>query len=123
MFSKITCEVILKKLLFVFVFLVVTSVFSQTGIYQNYNVDNGLSQNNVTCILQDKFGLMWFGTDDGLNKFDGYTFFVYRRDGNSKNSLGNNSITSLAEDFYSNIWVGTQNGLYKYVRKKIDLLG
>ncbi len=118
MFSKITCEVILKKLLFVFVFLVVTSVFSQTGIYQNYNVDNGLSQNNVTCILQDKFGLMWFGTDDGLNKFDGYTFFVYRRDGNSKNSLGNNSITSLAEDFYSNIWVGTQNGLYKYVRKK-----
>ncbi len=108
----------MKKLLIIILILSVKYLLAQNYYYKNYNVDNGLSQNNVTCILQDHLGFMWFGTDDGLNKFDGYSFFVYRRESNNKNSIGNNSVTSLIEDNYKNIWVGTQNGLYKYVRQE-----
>ncbi|HPN36815.1 MAG TPA: two-component regulator propeller domain-containing protein [Melioribacteraceae bacterium] len=107
----------MRTLIILIVILNVSTLFSQQ-YYKNYNVDNGLSQNNVTCILQDHLGFMWFGTEDGLNKFDGYSFYVYRRESDNNFSLGNNSVTSLAEDLYKNIWVGTQSGLYKYIRKE-----
>jgi signal transduction histidine kinase/ligand-binding sensor domain-containing protein/DNA-binding response OmpR family regulator len=86
----------------------------------HYTVENGLSQNTVDCILQDSRGFMWFGTWNGLNKFDGYNFKTYKSD-NKINSISNNFIYALCEDRYRNIWIGTKNGLNRldYLRDKI----
>jgi signal transduction histidine kinase/ligand-binding sensor domain-containing protein/DNA-binding response OmpR family regulator len=74
------------------------------------NIDNGLSNNSVTCITKDKYGFMWMGTYDGLNRYDGYTFKVFRNIWGDKNSLVNNHIKSInACD--GRIYVGTEKGL------------
>lgn len=75
----------------------------------------GLSQNTVTCILQDKLGFMWFGTKDGLNKYDGHSFSVFRQNIGDENSIKDNFITVLceAQNAYK-LWIGTSNGIYIY---------
>src|SRR5688500_3184607 len=82
--------------------------------FRHFEVENGLSNNNVLCILQDKKGFMWFGTRDGLNRFDGYAFKIFRKDPSDPKTLGNNHINCILQDANELIWVGTQNGLYKY---------
>lgn len=86
--------------------------------FKNLNVQNGLSQNTVNAILQDKQGFMWFGTKDGLNRYDGLSFRKFKHDGRSQRSIGNNFITALYEDEKGNIWVGTDVGLYIYYPEK-----
>ncbi|HPH85478.1 MAG TPA: two-component regulator propeller domain-containing protein, partial [Ferruginibacter sp.] len=77
------------------------------------SVDDGLSQGFVYDGLQDKEGFMWFATMDGLNRYDGYGFKVYKNDPENKYSLPENSIYSLAEDDKGNLWIGTlRKGLY-----------
>lgn len=71
---------------------------------------DGLSDNMVFCALQDRYGFMWFGTRDGLNKYDGYRFTTYKPDPNNINSLPDAAISCLYEDHTGNIWAGTQNG-------------
>ena len=63
--------------------------------FEKYTVVDGLSQSHVTCILQDRDGFMWFGTGDGLNKYDGYAYLVYRHSELDSNSLSNNNIVAL----------------------------
>ena len=70
----------------------------------------GLSQNTVTCILQDRRGFMWFGTQDGLNKFDGYTYTLYRNDPRKSSSLSHSYVHTLLEDKQGRLWIGTDNG-------------
>lgn len=82
--------------------------------FQHFNSLNGLSQRSVMSILQDKKGYLWFGTRDGLNKFDGSKFVVYRHRIGDETSLSNNYIHSIYEDSKGNLWVGTQNGLNKF---------
>lgn len=82
--------------------------------FRHYNNKNGLSHNTVYCSLQDKRGFMWFGTDDGLNRFDGYTFKVYRYNSHQPGSLPNNRIVSLFEDSSGRIWVCTYQGTCYY---------
>ncbi|GAB2531857.1 ligand-binding sensor domain-containing protein [Spirosoma aerophilum] len=72
--------------------------------------NQGLSQNNVTCILRDRKGFMWFGTRDGLNKFDGYNYTVYRNDPFKPTSLSDSFVHTLFEDNKGRLWVGTDNG-------------
>ena len=79
-----------------------------------YGVESGIAQNTVYCILQDKQGFMWFGTKDGLSRFDGSQFRNYRNDKKDPNSIGNNCIRSIFQDRNENIWVGTDNGAYIY---------
>ncbi len=83
--------------------------------FQHYTADQGLSQNMVDCMLKDSKGFMWFGTWNGLDRFDGYTFTVYKQDANHNNSISNNFIYSMCEDLYKNIWIGTGSGLNVYI--------
>lgn len=78
--------------------------------FTSLTTKNGLSSNTVNCILKDRYGLMWFGTEDGLNKFDGSTVTVYRNKPNDTASLQANEILSLHEDPAGNLWVGTSGG-------------
>jgi len=75
--------------------------------FRHYNNKDGLSHNTVNCSLQDSKGFMWFGTEDGLNRFDGYTFTIYRHNPEQPNSLPNNRITHLFEDSEGTVWVGS----------------
>ena len=72
--------------------------------------DKGLSQNTIHCILQDKQGFMWFGTEDGLDRYDGYNFTVFKNDPREQNSIPDNFIWTIYEDNSGTIWVGTNNG-------------
>lgn len=78
------------------------------------SVDKGLSQSTVFCSYQDSQGFLWFGTDDGLNKYDGYSFEVYKFDPTDIKTLSNNSIHCIFEDSKKNLWIGTDNGLNIY---------
>ncbi len=77
--------------------------------------DQGLSQNYIDCILKDSRGYMWFGTRNGLNRFDGYSFTVFEADPGKENTISNNLVQALCEDMYGNIWVGTSEGLNTYI--------
>jgi ligand-binding sensor domain-containing protein len=73
--------------------------------FKNLSVQNGLSQNTVNAILQDRQGFMWFGTKDGLNRYDGLSFRKFKHDDRTRRSIGNNFITALYEDAKGDIWV------------------
>ena len=108
------------KYFLVILLIQVGAVYSQEQkyIFQNLNSDNGLSQNTVFGLLKDKYGFMWFGTQDGLNKYDGYKFTVYKHIERDHASLPANTISKICEDAEGNIWVGTRvSGLSKYNRQ------
>ncbi|MHA4842753.1 hybrid sensor histidine kinase/response regulator [Flavitalea antarctica] len=86
--------------------------------FKNLSTTQGLSINNATCILQDRNGFIWIGTRDGLNKYDGYKFTVYRSQPQDSSSISANFVWSMKEDREGNIWVGTvSGGLNKYISK------
>lgn len=91
--------------------------FAQPFYFRHYQVENGLSNNAAITCLQDKKGFIWFGTKDGLNRFDGYRFKVFRNEPDDSTSIGSNFIHCLYEDHYGVLWVGTENGLYSYNEK------
>lgn len=78
--------------------------------FDHLGTGDGLSQSNVLCILQDSRGFMWFGTREGLNKYDGYKFTVYKNIPGDPYSLSNSFINSIAEDNDGNLWVATLGG-------------
>jgi len=87
--------------------------------FEHIGQNEGLSNNYVTCVLQDRYGFLWFGTQDGLNKYDGYKITVYRNDPSSNKSVSNNFITDIAEDKNGNIWLATWGGgINKFDRLK-----
>lgn len=108
----------IRYTLFIFLQISGLSVFSQKQNirFEHLGPDQGLSQSNVICILQDSRGFMWFGTRDGLNKYDGYKFTVYKNDVRDPHSLGNNYIRSIVETRDGNIWVATSGGLCLFDR-------
>jgi ligand-binding sensor domain-containing protein/signal transduction histidine kinase len=78
--------------------------------FERISLEEGLSQSSVYCILQDSRGFLWFGTEDGLNKYDGYTFTVYRNVPDDPTSLSKNIIQAMAEDQDGMLWIGTDGG-------------
>jgi ligand-binding sensor domain-containing protein/two-component sensor histidine kinase len=82
-------------------------------IFSHLTTRDGLSFNDVQCVMKDSKGYMWFGTSDGLNKYNGQSFKIYKHDFRNKNSLIDNRTTSIAEDKNGFIWIGTQYGLSK----------
>lgn len=103
-------------------FLMLTSALSryiipQTNniLFQHITIEQGLSQATVNCILQDSKGFMWFATQDGLNKYDGYSFTVYKHDPEDPNTISQNYVTALIEDQDGFIWIGTRvNGFSRF---------
>ncbi|RBL88887.1 ligand-binding sensor domain-containing protein [Chitinophaga flava] len=89
-------------------------VSGQSVNFIHYQVENGLSNNAVICSWQDRQGFMWFGTKDGLNRFDGYTFRVFRHDPQQPGSIGSNYISVIWEDDDGLLYAGTDKGLYVY---------
>lgn len=103
-FSKI------KHTLFLFVIFMFTALlgYGQNSIYFDHiTLEDGLSQGDINDIHQDKKGFMWFGTHDGLNKFDGYNFEVYKPETKNKHSINSNLIYAVTSDEYDNLWIGT----------------
>ncbi|NIM96438.1 MAG: response regulator [Anaerolineales bacterium] len=78
--------------------------------FEHLSLEEGLSQSVVTSILQDSQGFMWFGTQDGLNRYDGYEFKIYKHDPDDPNSLSDNFVWSISEDGGGNLWLGTNGG-------------
>lgn len=82
--------------------------------FKHINIGQGLSNSTVESIYQDSKGFIWFGTRDGLNKYDGYQFTVFKNDPNNKNSISDNFIKCITEDANHNLWVGTTDGLNRF---------
>jgi signal transduction histidine kinase/ligand-binding sensor domain-containing protein/AraC-like DNA-binding protein/ActR/RegA family two-component response regulator len=79
--------------------------------FENLDTFNGLSSSTCTEIFQDKAGFLWFGTIDGLNRYNGYEFEIFRSVLNDETSISNNRINAIEEDNEGNLWIGTNNGL------------
>jgi ligand-binding sensor domain-containing protein/signal transduction histidine kinase len=83
--------------------------------FDHISIEQGLSQSSVRVIFQDSRGFIWFGTEDGLNRYDGYTFKSFKPDPDVSNSLSDRWITSIIEDQDGYLWIGTrQGGLNRY---------
>jgi signal transduction histidine kinase/ligand-binding sensor domain-containing protein/DNA-binding response OmpR family regulator len=124
-----TCQTLIivlsRKLSLLLCVLLCAGVASASDHPVKYiGIEHGLSNNAVTTIYQDKQGFMWFGTYDGLNRYDGYSFQVFRNNVGDTNSLIGNSIYTLAGDSKDNIWIGGQKGacILNYKQKKITRL-
>jgi hypothetical protein len=81
---------------------------------EHLNIEQGLSQSTVLSILQDQKGFMWFGTQDGLNRYDAYKFKVFKLQRGDSTSLPDNNIQTLFQSKDGTIWVGTEGGLSMY---------
>jgi ligand-binding sensor domain-containing protein/signal transduction histidine kinase/CheY-like chemotaxis protein/AraC-like DNA-binding protein len=106
--------------------LLVLFVFALSGIaqharaqsrelsFQHITIEEGLSQSTVFAITQDATGFMWFGTRDGLNRYDSRKIKTYFHNAQQENSLSNNTVNTLLTDAQGKLWVGTANGLNLY---------
>ena len=85
--------------------------------FRHYGLDEGLSQVTSHCIVQDQKGHIWIGTQDGLNRFDGYSFKIFQHDIDNKNSITSSYIEALKVDSKGQLWVGTTKGLNLFDHK------
>ena len=91
--------------------------------FEKISVEHGLSQSSISSILQDSKGFLWFGTEDGLNKYDGYGFTVFRHEPDDPLSISDNSVYSLFEDSNQVLWIGTYGrGLNRFDRDKEEFI-
>jgi methyl-accepting chemotaxis protein/ligand-binding sensor domain-containing protein len=99
-----------------FVFGVRIETQAQGLQFKQLTPNEGLSQSNVSAITQDAFGFMWIGTENGLNRYDGYQVKIYRNDRDDPTSIPSNNIRSLFSDRQGHLWIGTSAGLSRYDR-------
>jgi signal transduction histidine kinase/ligand-binding sensor domain-containing protein/DNA-binding response OmpR family regulator len=104
----------MKKTCCFFSFLLVLSTlgFSQqkAHIFKNFTAKDGLSQHDINCIVQDNEGFLWFGTNDGLNKYDGYNFNVFKPINEDDSSISGRIVQDIQKDTYGNLWIATLDG-------------
>ena len=116
---------ILKKYAFtatvIILFFPIQLIEAQSYFFKHYQVENGLSNNAIYCSTQDKNGFMWFGSRDGLNRFDGYHFKTYKTDDTEK-SLVPDLIYCITSDTKGKLWVGCTKGLYYFDSQKESLV-
>jgi ligand-binding sensor domain-containing protein/signal transduction histidine kinase len=112
-YFKIDCLLVIA-LFFLFSF----DTNGQQKQFRKYSVEDGLSNNTVSSLLQDKKGYIWVGTRDGLNRFDGYNFKKFQLVANDSNSLGGDFVHAIHESNNGDLWVGTDKGLFEYHPKE-----
>ena len=99
--------------LFLFLFLLNIKILSQNNInFSHLTTKDGLSNSSVTCILQDKIGFMWFGTQDGLNRYDGYSFKIFKNNPDDSSTISDNFIYSIYESEPGTLYFETQSGKF-----------
>lgn len=109
----------MKKFLIVWTILYISIIKSTAQTFEHYYTNSGLSQSTILSICKDKTGFMWFGTRDGLNRFDGHNFKIYRYRQHSPYSISSSDyIYTLLTDNHGNLWIGTRNGLNRYLPGK-----
>ncbi len=102
-----------------FFLLLVCAAYIPAQVFNNFSVINGLPDNHVKSIVQDENGLIWFGTLNGLARYDGYEFRKFRNDPENPSSLSNNAVWILLRGKSGCLWIGTRNGdLNRYDPKK-----
>lgn len=110
--------ILMKKIIPIFV-LLYSSFFAYSqkipSIFRSYTRNDGISNSTITSINEDKEGFIWFGTYNGLNKFDGYNFTVYKHDQNNPHSIGSDFINAVFVDHQKNLWVANTKGLDLYL--------
>ncbi len=99
------------SLMMIVVMAICQQLSARTYFFHHYDTSHGLSHNTVNDICQDKNGFMWFATKDGLNRFDGKAFRIFRR---RNSGLGNNFINKIYEDSEGSIWIATERGVFVY---------
>jgi len=97
-----------------YLLLVWTNLQAQSFYFKNYQPHDGLSNSSVKCITQDTQGFLWLGTRNGLNRFDGNQFKIFRHNASDPTSIGSSSILSILTDSKGILWVGTTRGTYCY---------
>ncbi|NER11935.1 helix-turn-helix domain-containing protein [Leptobacterium flavescens] len=100
-----------KKLVIFFLLPLLIWAQDKPQRFKHLSLENGLSQSSVTCILKDSRGFMWFGTEDGLNKYDGHEFTIYRHQPDNPKSLSSSYINAILEGNDGSLWIGTKDGL------------
>lgn len=106
-------NIIIKHVLLLLSFLPVLS-FAQNVHFQTIGVENGISQPTVTSIYQDEFGIIWIGTKDGLNRYNGTDFYIFRPKEGDKNSLYNNNIGTICGDRNGHIYIRCKYAVVEY---------
>jgi len=103
-------------LYFVFLLFCIFNTYAnlQDFVFENISIEKGLSNRTVYCITQDDFGFIWFGTANGLNRYDGYNFKVFKHDPNNPNSISNSVINCAYRTKDDVLWFGTNKGLNRY---------
>jgi len=112
--SVLLLHKIKAKLICLFLFLIfsLTLIAGEPSIrFQHFTVDDGLPQNTVYTMLQDSTGFLWFGTQEGLVRYDGYSFKTFKHDPNNIRSISDSLIYEIIEDPHGNLWIGTRKGL------------
>lgn len=107
-----------KKSLFLLFFFISILSFGQDVHFQAIGVENGISQPTVTSIYQDEFGIIWIGTKDGLNRYNGTDFYIFRPVENDKHSLYNNNIGTICGDKNGHIYIRCKYAVVEYDIKK-----
>ncbi|MBL0174986.1 MAG: histidine kinase [Ignavibacteria bacterium] len=99
-------------------------LFAQTDRFHHtlLTLQDGLSNNYVNCVFQDRLGFIWIGTQEGLNRFDGYSFQHYLHLSGSDSSVWRNCVTAIVEDEDGNLWIGTSGGLDRRDKRRETLI-
>jgi len=115
----------LRVLLIFLIFLVANAIPQTQDNYYHFDrltMEDGLSDNHVFCILQDQQGFLWFGTANGLNRYDGYDFTIYNRYNTYTPFFSDKYILSMCEDRYGRLWFGSWDGLNVFDLKKNKII-
>ncbi len=104
----------ITTILLLYILLACINVQAQSIYFKNYQTHDGLSNSTVKCITQDVQGFLWLGTRNGLNRFDGNQFKIFRHNASDSTSIGSSSILSILTDSKGILWVGTTRGTYCY---------
>lgn len=84
--------------------------------FERYSIDQGMYETNITSMIQDNNGFLWFSIFSGIEKFDGYSFTAYKNNPDNKTSIDNAFTNTLYEDSERNIWIGNKHGFDKFNR-------